>query len=131
MKRPDERPVVILVDDEPQALAALKRSLRDQPYQVLATDDPFEAWSWIRSKPVGVIIADEFMPTMLGTELLEAARRERPGSGSIVLTGYPHTTVGTRASDHHVDILMFKPWNDNDLRDCVRRLLERRKSVRS
>ena len=48
MKRPDERPVVILVDDEPQALAALKRSLRDQPYQVLATDDPFEAWSWIR-----------------------------------------------------------------------------------
>lgn len=119
-------PTVVVVDDDAAVVNALKRVFRDEPWKVLATDDPYEAWSWIRSQPVDVVIVDEFMPHLMGTELLRAARREWPFSGAIVLTGYPHTTVGSRASEAHADLLMFKPWKDEELRDSVRRLLRRR-----
>ena len=86
---PADRPIVLVVDDDLEILAALGRVFRDEPFRVLTTSDPFEAWSWIRTRPVDLIIADEFMPGVLGTELLEAARHHAPRSALAVLTGYP------------------------------------------
>jgi response regulator RpfG family c-di-GMP phosphodiesterase len=123
-------PTVVLVDDDEQVLSALRRAFRHEPYRVLATVDPYEAWSWIRSRPVDLVIADEFMPSVMGTDLLEAARRARPRSASIVLTGYPQTTVGSRVAAKHIDLLLFKPWKDDELRDSVRRLLDDREGSR-
>jgi response regulator RpfG family c-di-GMP phosphodiesterase len=121
-------PRIVVVDDDAETVSALRRTFRGEPYEVLATVDPFEAWSWVRSQPVDVLITDEFMPTMLGTELLRAARRERPSSALIVLTGYPQSTVGTRVAEEHVDLLIFKPWKDEELRDSVRKLLDSARS---
>jgi DNA-binding NtrC family response regulator len=117
-------PTVVVVDDDAEVVSALRRTFRQEPYEVLATMDPFEAWSWIRTHEVDVVIADEYMPGMRGTELLRAAHRQRPSSASIVLTGHPRSKVGERVAEEHVDLLLFKPWNDDELRDSVRRLLD-------
>ena len=55
--------------------------------------------------------------------LLEAARRESPGSARVVLTGYPSTTVASRAFQQDVDLMLLKPWKDEVLRESVRKLL--------
>jgi DNA-binding NtrC family response regulator len=116
-------PTVVLVDDDEATLNALQRTFRSEPYQVLATPDPFEAWSWIKSRRVALVIADEFMPAVLGTELLEATRRHSPRCAQAILTGYPHTTVVSRAFQQDIDLLIVKPWEDEALRTSVRKLL--------
>jgi DNA-binding response OmpR family regulator len=116
-------PTVIVVDDDEATLAALRRTFRNEPYQVLTTQDPFEAWSWIRSRAVALVIADEFMPGMLGTELLRAARRQSPSSAQAVLTGHPGTLAGSRAFEQGVDLFILKPWQDDALRASVRQLV--------
>ena len=123
----EDLPTVLVVDDDAEILSALKRAFRDEPYEILATEDPFRALGWIQSRRVDVVIADEFMPAMRGTELLEAARRHSPRSASVVLTGYPNTTVASRAHQQRVDLLLSKPWEDELLRKSVRLLLSSRR----
>ena len=116
-------PTVLVVDDDAEILAALRRLFRDEPYEVLTTQDPYEAWNWMKSRPVDLVIVDEFMPAMLGTELLEAARRESPDCARVVLTGHPTPTVAGRVFRQDVDLMLLKPWEDDALRNSVRRIM--------
>ena len=116
-------PTVLLVDDDLQTLSSLRRALRNEPYEVLCTDDPFEALEWIKSGDIHLVITDEFMPAMLGTELLEAVRVHSPESATVLLTGYPSPSVTYRSFQQRVDLLLIKPWDDQELREAARRLL--------
>lgn len=118
-------PSVLVVDDDQNILAALGRTFRHEPYELLATKDPFQALEWLKYRPVDVLIADEFMPAMLGTEFLDAARRLVPASASIILTGYRNPSVTRRAALQKVDLVLSKPWEDELLRRAVRLLLGR------
>lgn len=122
--RPEPCPATVLVvDDDLQALAALQRALRGEPYEARFMDDPFEALEWVRQRDIHLLITDEFMPGMLGTELLEAVRQRLPDTAVILLTGYPNMSVSYRGFQQRVDLLMVKPWDDADLRLQARRLL--------
>jgi DNA-binding NtrC family response regulator len=116
-------PCVLLVDDDPQVLAALGRVFRDEPYQVVRTSDPWQALEWLKSKNVHLLITDEFMPGLLGTDLLEAVRFHSPATATILLTGYPKPAVAYRGFQHRMGLLMPKPWGDQALRDSALRLL--------
>jgi DNA-binding NtrC family response regulator len=85
---------LMVVDVDLDVLSAVKRVFRNEPYDVLLTDDPFEALARVKSRPIEVVIADEFMPGMSGTDLLQEAGRHSPGSALIVLTGYPRSRGG-------------------------------------
>ena len=123
--RPEVCPATVLVvDDDPQALAALQRTFRNEPYELIVTDDPFAALDWIKGRDIDLVITDEFMPGMMGTELLEAVRHRLPDAPVILLTGYPNMAVSYRSFRQRVDLLMVKPWNDLDLRSQARRLLK-------
>jgi CheY-like chemotaxis protein len=117
-------PCVLLVDDDPEALAALGRVFRGEPYQVIRTSDPWQALEWLRSNEVDLLITDEFMPGLLGTDLLEAVRLRWPMTASILLTGYPKPAVAWRGFQHRMDFMMPKPWEDQALRDTALRLLQ-------
>src|SRR5687768_18382011 len=83
-------PTVLVVDDDPQALTALRRTFRNEPYELLSTDDPLIALDWLKGRDIDLVISDEFMPSMLGTELMEAARIHSPDTAMVLLTGYPN-----------------------------------------
>jgi DNA-binding response OmpR family regulator len=118
-------PCVLLVDDDPQTLAALGRAFRGEPLQLLRTTDPWQALEWLRSDEVDLLITDEFMPGLLGTDLLEAVRLRWPTVATILLTGYPKPAVAWRGFQQRMDFMMPKPWEDQALRDTALRLLRR------
>jgi DNA-binding NtrC family response regulator len=117
-------PTVLVVDDDASSISALRRALRNEPYEILATDDPFQALDWLRTRSVDVVIADEFMPAMRGTELLEAATRWAPKSAKVVLTGYPAAAAAGPAGKNGANLVIQKPWEDELLRRSVRLLVE-------
>jgi DNA-binding NtrC family response regulator len=119
-------PTVLLVDDDLEALGALRRALRNEPYDMIFTDDPFQALEWIKSRDIHLVITDEFMPAMLGTELLEAVRQTSSGTGMVLLTGYLNPAVTYRGFQQRVDLMLAKPWNDGELRETARRILKER-----
>lgn len=113
------RATLLVVDDDPEILAAIQRAFRDEPYEILSTSDPYEAVKWLKGRRVDVVVADEFMPAMRGSDLLQAAA----GSHRVLLTGYPGTTASGRAAMGDVDLVLHKPWDDQGLRGAVRALL--------
>jgi response regulator RpfG family c-di-GMP phosphodiesterase len=120
------RPTVLIVDDDAETLSALRRALRSESYNLLSTDDPFVALEWVKSREIGLVITDEFMPAMLGTELLEAVRSSSPGTATVLLTGYPKPAVMFRGFQQRVDLMLAKPWEDRALREAALRLLRDR-----
>jgi len=123
MNRLIERHVVVCVDDEPAILSALRRSLRTEPYEILTTDSPENALHWIRSRDVSLVITDQRMPKMEGTELLEEVSKRSPSTQRIILTAYPHDAMGTPGMRHWTECMISKPWDNLMLRKTIRQLL--------
>ena len=118
------QPTVLLIDDDLETLGALRRALQREPYDLIATDDPFQAVEWIKSREIHLILVDEFMPFMLGTELLEAVRPWSARMGKVLLTGYPNPHMIHRGGRQKVDLMLAKPWDDEELREAARSILK-------
>ncbi|MCP5151590.1 MAG: EAL domain-containing protein [Chromatiales bacterium] len=112
----DERPVVLLVDDEPGILAALRRLLRRSPYTVLTAADGLQALEILGHSPVTVVVADYRMPRMNGAELLLEARRLAPDTVRILLTGDADLHVVSDALNKGAIFkFLLKPWDQEGL----------------
>lgn len=122
------RHVVICVDDEPQILSSLRRLLRNEPYEVLTTDRPEEVLDWVGKRDVSLVISDQRMPEMLGTQLLEEVSRRSPVTARILLTGYPGSTVRIQGLKQGIELLLYKPWDDAIFKGTIRRLLHDREA---
>ncbi len=123
MNRTIERHVVICVDDEPAILSALRRSLRSEPYELLTTDRPEHALRWVNMLDISLVITDQRMPGMEGTDLLEEVSRRSPSTARIILTAYPGDTMGTRGLRSWTQCMISKPWDNRMLRKTIRQLL--------
>lgn len=116
---------VLFVDDEAELLTALTRTFHREPYRVLTADGAGEALSILRSLPVDVIVCDEAMPGMLGTELLASIRQEFPSVVTILLTGYGSLDVARRAvNSGGVYRILSKPCDTVELTRAVREAME-------
>lgn len=125
------RPTVLVVDDDPEALSALRRTLHSDAYNLVSTEDPFQALEWVKTGEIRLVITDEFMPVMLGTELLEAVRRTSPETATVLLTAYPKPDVLFRGFQQRVDLLLAKPWGNQALREAALRLVREHSPRRS
>jgi type II secretory ATPase GspE/PulE/Tfp pilus assembly ATPase PilB-like protein/FixJ family two-component response regulator len=116
---------ILLVDDEPNVLAALKRIFRQESYEIVCCEDPAEALKKLGSESFQLIISDFMMPGMNGGDLLKQARTLRPDMIRIMLTGHAdvNAVVGAMKSGA-VYKFILKPWNDEDLRVTVALALE-------
>ncbi len=112
---------ILLIDDEEHILKSLRRLFRKEGYELLASNDPLEALELMKKQGVDVIICDQRMPEMTGSELLAAAREIRPDAIRIMLTGYTDLQSAEDAINKgEVWRFLLKPWNDQDLRNTVR-----------
>jgi len=121
----DQGPVVLCVDDDPEVLHALSRCLRHEPYRLITVSDPREALALLGKVPVDLVIADQRMPGMSGTELLFEARERSPRTARAILTGYETPSTVRKGLESGADTFLYKPWNDSKLRTWVRRILDR------
>jgi CheY-like chemotaxis protein len=76
----------LCVDDEPQVLAMLARTLRSH-YEVVTLDDPLAALEAVRDGSFSVVISDMLMPRMTGTAFLERVKQLAPDTTRLALTG--------------------------------------------
>jgi diguanylate cyclase (GGDEF)-like protein/PAS domain S-box-containing protein len=112
---------LLVVDDDPDTLSALHRLLRRDNYRVLTASTPLEGFELLALYRVQVVMCDQRMPVMSGTEFLSKVKEMYPDTMRIILSGY----TGVRSvldSINRGAIYKFytKPWNDAELRDNVR-----------
>jgi len=114
------RPTILTVDDDPQVSAAISRDLRSRyggEYRIVRATSGAEALTVLaelalRDQPVALIAADQRMPQMTGTEMLEQARTHAPGAKLLLLTAYADTDVAiTAINDIGLDYYLLKPWD--------------------
>jgi response regulator RpfG family c-di-GMP phosphodiesterase len=115
--------MVVCLDDEPRILSSLVRLLRDEPLELLATDQPDRALSWILSREVRVVMADYRMPTIDGITFLEMVQGISPSSVRLLLTGYPGESVILKSRNQGLLTIIAKPWDNNQLRRMIREIL--------
>ncbi|RIX49666.1 MAG: EAL domain-containing protein [Rhodocyclales bacterium GT-UBC] len=112
---------LLLVDDEPNVLSSLSRLLRREGYATVTATGPGEAFQILAREPIQVIISDQRMQEMSGTEFLMQVRQRYPDTIRLVLTGYNELEPVTAAINRG-DIYKFlsKPWDDDQLREHIR-----------
>ena len=112
---------LLLVDDDVNALAALHRLFRRDNYRILTAVSPAEGFELLALHQVQVIVCDQRMPVMSGTEFLSKVKEMYPDTMRIILSG----DTGLQAvldSINRGAIYRFytKPWDDTQLRDNIR-----------
>jgi thioredoxin reductase (NADPH) len=119
------KPALLLVDDDPQVLAALRRDLRrhyDKSYSVVSAGSGDEALSTMRTlkargDAVAMIITDQRMPGMQGTEVLTHSLDVYPMARRVLLTAYSDIDAAVRAiNEAHLNHYLSKPWDPPDER---------------
>ncbi|MDB5794825.1 MAG: secretion system protein [Noviherbaspirillum sp.] len=116
---------ILLVDDEPNVLSALRRVFHYENYEVVCCQDPAQALERIKQENFQIIISDYMMPGLNGGDLLKQARAIQPDMIRIMLTGHAdvNAVVGAMKAGA-VYKFILKPWNDDDLRVTVALALE-------
>jgi len=118
---------VLLVDDEPHVLEALTRVLRKEAYRILTADSAEQAAERLQNQYVDLIVSDEEMPGMSGTEFLARVAEQYPDTVRIVLTGHPSLPAALRAINQgKVYQFLTKPCNEIDLAITIRRALQQK-----
>jgi response regulator RpfG family c-di-GMP phosphodiesterase len=122
---------VLVVDDEPNILSALRRVLRANGYQVQTAPGGAEALALLEKAPVDLIISDMRMPEMNGAEFLRRSREQVPEAVRILLTGYADigSTIAA-VNDGEIFRYISKPWNDEALLGTLRDGLARKQLER-
>jgi thioredoxin reductase (NADPH) len=114
------RATILAVDDEPTVLAAVARDLRrgfGEHYRILRAGSGSEALELLtemrrRGEGLAMIVADQRMPGMEGTELLVKARQIYPEAKRVLLTAYADTQAAIAAiNEVSLDYYLLKPWD--------------------
>ena len=122
---------LLLVDDEPAILAALRRTLRGRGYRIFVADDPVQALKLLDRERVDLVVSDLDMPTMNGLDLIARIRVAFPHVVRILLTGRGTLDAALRAiNDGEVHRFLTKPWDEEELRTTIAQALERLEEIR-
>ena len=88
---------VLLVDDDSDFLQLLRTTLKREPYDLLTATSARSALEILRKEVVDVVVTDENMPGLSGTDLLAIVAGEFPACGRIILTGHATVEIAVRA----------------------------------
>ncbi|MBD2169173.1 response regulator [Calothrix membranacea FACHB-236] len=121
----NSKPKILVVDDEPDNLDLLYRTFYRE-YKVLrATSGPAALDLLAQEGEVSVIISDQRMPIMSGTEFLSLTATQYPDIIRIILTGYTDVEDLVEAINAgKVFKYVTKPWEAEELKGVVRQALD-------
>lgn len=112
---------LLLLDDEENVLRSLVRLLRRDGYRLLTASSVSEAFDLLARNEVQVVISDQRMPDMSGTEFLARVRDMYPDTVRLALSGYTDLeTISHAINQDAASRFLIKPWDDADLREHVR-----------
>ncbi|MBT4643461.1 MAG: response regulator [Deltaproteobacteria bacterium] len=126
----DKNAAILLVDDERSVVSAIRRSLFDKSYKILAAESGQEALKILDSEEIDLIISDQRMPEMSGVEFLSQARIRKPAAIRIMLSGYADMNAALDAiNEAGIYKFLVKPWDDLELQQTIDKALEWRRMI--
>lgn len=112
---------ILIVDDEVHVSKALRRALIDEEYEIVTAQSGLEALQLMGEGEFQVVISDERMPGMQGSELFATLSLRWPETIRILLTGQASLDAAVRAvNEGEIYRFFTKPWNDLELRLAIR-----------
>ncbi|HEX2853457.1 MAG TPA: HD domain-containing phosphohydrolase [Opitutaceae bacterium] len=123
-------PTILIVDDEPIVLSALKDTLERERFHVVACNSPVKALAIIAERDFAVIISDQKMPEMMGLDFLIESRRLRPNASRILITAVlALPTIVDAINKGEIFRFVAKPWLREELIATVRNAVQRHELV--
>jgi CheY-like chemotaxis protein len=129
------KPVMIIIDDDPQVLRAVEIDLRQKygdRFRILKANSGATALDILRqlklrNEPPALFLVDQRMPHMTGVEFLEQAMEIYPDAKRVLLTAYADTDAAIRSINKaKIDYYLMKPWDppEENLYPVISDLLE-------
>ncbi|MEW6260115.1 MAG: response regulator [Thermodesulfobacteriota bacterium] len=120
-------PILLIVDDEPNVVQALKRLFRKEAIAVLSASSGRQALDILQEQSVDILLTDHRMPEMSGVELLSIVKERYPDTLRMILTGYTDIDTITRCVNQgQIYKFFLKPWDDSQLILEIRQAIEYR-----
>lgn len=116
---------ILFVDDEENILHSLNRLLRKEGYRILTATSGADGLEMLKKHDVHLVVTDQRMPGMSGTEFLAKVKENYPEIIRIVLSGYTEVDAITESiNEGHIYKFMLKPWNDQNIKLEIKQALE-------
>lgn len=114
MNKPD-RPPILLIDDEPEILQSLKGLLRRE-FTLHTAESGEQALEILEREPIHVVMTDQRMPEMTGTQLMAKVKKKFPDAVRIIFTGYADIKAVVDAiNTGGLYRYLTKPWDPDEL----------------
>jgi response regulator RpfG family c-di-GMP phosphodiesterase len=127
----NDKPKVLLVDDEESILNSLRRLLRGQPYELLLATSGAQALEIMEQHSIDLVMTDARMPNMDGATLLARIHQLYPTTTRILLTGYADMpTIIKAINEGKIHRYISKPWSDEEMLLTLRQSLAHQYSER-
>lgn len=121
----DERPLILLADDDPSIMDTLAPFLERAGFHVLTVSDGAAALDKVHSHRPALVILDVLMPRMDGREVLRRIRRENLWLPAILLTQVGESSERALALEEGADDYLNKPFDPHELLARMRAVLRR------
>jgi len=120
-------PVVFLVDDEPFILEAIGRCLSELHIHVMKFTDPELALAALDDQVPDVVISDQRMPKLMGTDMLTKMKSREPSIQCVLVSAHnDFSAVADAFNQRIIERYICKPWDDSELLFLVDKMLSSR-----
>ena len=117
---------ILIVDDEPIVLAALKETLEREHYHVVTSTSPTKALELVARQEFSVLISDQRMPEMTGLDFLTECKKHQPHASRILITAVLSLpTIIDAINKGEIFRFIAKPWLREELTATIRNAYQR------
>jgi len=116
---------IMFVDDSASAHESFKWAFKDEPYNVLIFDSPFDALDVLKATDFAVILVDQALLKMESVEFLKTVKEISPDTVGIIMTEFIGSKTATKAiRNGYVMFFIKKPWEVEKLKQAVAMAVE-------
>jgi len=125
-----EKSKLLLVDDEPNLTSALVRSLDRKQFEIFTADSAQQGLMILAGNEIDVVVSDERMPGMTGSQFLSEVRKKWPNTIRMILSGQADLEAAVRAiNEGEVYRFLLKPCHPKELEMTILQGLQHKKLV--
>ena len=125
-----EKSKLLLVDDEPNLTSALVRSLDRSQFEIFTADSAQQGLMILAGNDIDVVVSDERMPGMTGSQFLTEVRKQWPNTIRMILSGQADLEAAVRAiNEGEVYRFLLKPCHPKELQMTILQGLQQKKLV--
>src|SRR6186713_2767563 len=125
-----EKSKLLLVDDEPNLTSALVRSLDRSQFDIFTADSAQKGLLILAGNEIDVVVSDERMPGMTGSQFLSEVRKKWPNTIRMILSGQADLEAAVRAiNEGEVYRFLLKPCHPKELQMTILQGLQQKKLV--